>query len=213
MHLANGTLANDVCTVTAAISAAGVGYAAIRARASATPARLLRAAIGSGIVLVAQMIDITLFNHMTVHVIGAAFLTLLAGPALALLGMTAVVAIQALVLNDGGITVLGANVLNMGVVAVAVSAVCVHALRSRLGSKPGLLLAAPIAGAASVAAAILAMAAELAASGVSFASVLSITMPAHAPFAAWESLATLALVQVAAYAGAIEPAAQRSSSS
>ena len=121
MHLANGTLANDVCTATAALSAGAVAYAVHRARASATPMRLVKAAIGTVIVFAAQAQDVTLFNNMTAHVIGAAFLVLLAGPALALIGMAAVVTAQALAFNDGGVTVLGANVLNMGVVAVAVS--------------------------------------------------------------------------------------------
>ena len=63
-----------------------------------------------------------------------------------------------------------------------------------------------------MAAAIFAMAAELAFSGVSLGSVLSLTMPAHAPFAAWEAIATLVLVLLAAYMRAIKPLATASSS-
>ena len=213
MHLANGTIANDVCTATAALSAATVAYCLHRVRRSATPSRIGKAAIGSMIVLGAQAVDVSLFNGMTVHIIGAAFLTLLAGPALALLGMTAVLVFQAMVLGDGGVTTLGANVLNMGVVAVTASALCASAVRGHFGKRRGLVAAAFISGAASVAAAIAAMTLELAFSGVSLRSVLSLTIPAHAPFIAWETATTLLLVLLAAYARALEPLAGTTSSS
>jgi cobalt/nickel transport system permease protein len=205
MHLANGTLTNDVCTITAALSTAAICYAASRATRSTTPARVVKAVIGAGIVLIAQMIDVSLFNDLRVHVIGAAFLTLLAGPALALLGMAAVVVTQALALNDGGVMTLGANVFNMAVVGVTVSALTIRLARNRLGSRTGLLIAAPLAGALSVVAATFAMTAELALSGVSLASALSLTLPAHAPFAAWEAASTFVLVMLAAYTRAIKP--------
>lgn len=213
MHLANGTLANDVCTATAALSAAAIAYSLHRARRSATPSRIGKAVLGSLIVLGAQALDVTLLNNMTVHVIGAAFLVLLAGPALAMLGMAAVIVAQALVLSDGGVAVLGANVLNLGVVAVAAATACLRLAGRRPGSLPALLAPALLAGTVSVAAAISAMAAELAFSGVSFQSVLAITIPAHAPFIAWETATTLLLVLLAAYARAIEPLAGTTSTS
>src|SRR5882672_4385293 len=104
MHLASGTLANYVCTATAAVSTATVIFAATRLRSSLTRERLLKAAIGAAVVFVAQMYDVPLFGAVKVHPIGAAFLTLLAGPELAILGMTLVIATQALFMNDGGIT-------------------------------------------------------------------------------------------------------------
>ena len=213
MHLANGTLANDVCTITAAFSAVAIAYAANRARMTTTPSLLAKAAIGASIVFVAQMIDVSLFNDLRVHVIGATFLTLLAGPALALLGMAAVVITQTLALNDGGISTLGANVLNMAVVGVGMSVLCIRVSRAYLGKRMGLFVAAPLAAAVSVVAATLAMTVELAFSAVPLASVLSLTLPAHLPFAAWESVTTLVLVVLATYARAIKPLVAPSSSS
>jgi cobalt/nickel transport system permease protein len=211
MHLANGTIANDVCFATAALAAVAVAYAARRALTTTTPARLARAVLGSGILLAAQMFDVSLPGNFTVHIIGAAFLTLLAGPALAVLGMSAVIVTQALALHDGGITALGVNVLNMAVIAVGASALSFRAFEGRSGSRAGLFAASLVAGAASVAAAIVAMAAELAFSGVPVASVMAVTLPAHAPFAAWEAVTTLVLVLSAAQVRAIKPLAPSSS--
>jgi cobalt/nickel transport system permease protein len=177
----------------------------------ATPTLLAKAAVGACIVFVAQMIDVSIFNDLRVHVVGATFLTLLAGPALALVSMAAIVITQAVALNDGGIVSLGANVFNMAVVGVGVSVLCIRAARSFLGKRKGLFVAAPMAAAVSVVAATLAMAVELAFSNVSLASVLSLTLPAHLPFAAWESVTTFVLVVLATYARAIKPIAAPSS--
>jgi cobalt/nickel transport system permease protein len=212
MHLANGTLANEVCTATAALSTAAVVYAGYRARAGATSSRLVKAAAGSGIVFLAQMVDVPLFGSVGVHMIGAAFLTTLAGPALATLGMTTVIVLQALLLNDGGITALGANVLNMAVVAVATAAVTARLLRTRAESTPALLAATMIASAASVMAAVAAMSIELALSGTPAPSAFGLTMPAHASIAAWETFTTLVLVVLAARLRFVEPVAVASAS-
>ena len=205
MHLANGTLANDVCTATAAISTASVIFAATRVRSCVTRERLIKTAVGAAIVCVAQMVDVPLFGSVKVHLIGAALFTLIAGPELALLGMTAVIAVQALFMNDGGVTTLGANVLNMAVVGVGVSAFVLHVVRTRTAGTAGLLAAAALASVTSVMAAVGVMSVELALSGTPALSAFGLTMPAHAGFAAWETLSTLALVMVAARIRAIEP--------
>lgn len=207
MHLANGTVSNEICTVTAALSTASVLYAASRLRSGVTRSHLLKASIGAAIVFVAQMYDVPLFGSVGVHLIGAAFLTLLAGPALALLGMTTVIVIQALAWNDGGIAPLGANVLNMAVIGVVVSTLVTRMVRARLVGSAGLMVAAALASVASVLAAVSAMSIELAASGTPALSAFGLTMPAHASFAAWETLTTLALVAVAARLRVVEPVA------
>ena len=197
MHLASGTLANQVCTATAAISAASVVYALSRLRSQATPQRLLRVGMGALVVFIAQMVDVPLFGSVGVHLIGAAFLTMLAGPVLALLGMATVIVIQAFALNDGGVTTLGANVLNMAVVGVGVSALALHVVRARVAGTPGILAAAALASVASVMAAVSTMSIELALSGTPALDAFGLTMPAHASFAAWETTGTLVLAMLA----------------
>jgi hypothetical protein len=98
----------------------------------------------------------------------------------------------------------------MSVVAVSVSALMIRLVRGRFEPRAGLVAAASAAAAVSVACAILAMAAELALSGASLGSAFSLTIAAHAPFAAWETAMTLVLVIVAARLRAIEPLAASS---
>ncbi len=210
MHLASGTLANYVCTATAAISTASVIFAATRLRSSVTRERLFKAAVGAAVVFVAQMYDVPLFGAVNVHLIGAAFLTLLAGPELAIVGMTLVIAAQALFMNDGGIAELGANVLNMGVVGVVVATLALKLARSRTPGTTGLLAAAALTSVLSVFAAVAAMSIELALSGTPVLSAFGLTMPAHAGFAAIETVTTLTLVAVAVRLRAVEPVATSS---
>jgi len=197
MHLADGTLSNQLCTLTAAASAVGIALAAVRARRHATPRRLLHAAMGAAVVFAAQMVDVPFFGSVPVHMVGAVFLTVLSGPALALLAMTAVVVVQALVLNDGGTATLGANVFNMGVVAVTIAGASLSFMRTRMHGRAGALAGVAVASACSMLAAAAAMAAELAFSGES-SSIFAATFAAHTPFAVWEALMTTAVVAVLA---------------
>ena len=209
MHLADGTLANQVCTATAIASATGLACAIASARAHATPRTLARAGVGAAIVFVAQMIDVPWFGAVPVHMGGAAFLVALSGPALALLAMTLVLAAQAVALHDGGVTALGANVFNMGVVGVAVASLCMGFVNARIGGPAGRLVGVALASAASMGAAVAAVAAELAFSGSR--EVFATAIAAHAPFAAFETVATVAVVLALAHARVFagEPGVER----
>jgi cobalt/nickel transport system permease protein len=209
MHLAAGTLANDVCTATCAVTAASVIFAVTRLKSCVTRERLVRAAIGATIVFVAQMYDVPLFGAVKAHPIGAAFLTLLAGPELAILAMTLVIASQALFMNDGGLAELGANVLNMGIVGVGVAALALHFVRSRTSGGAGLLAAVALASVTSVMAAVGAMSLELALSGTPALAAFGLTMPAHAGFAALEMATTITAALVAAHVRVIASSTTR----
>ena len=77
---------------------------------------VLAAAIFAG-----QMINFSVAGGTSGHLMGAALATILLGPWAAILVMTSVVSIQALIFQDGGLLALGANIFNMGIVAVSVS--------------------------------------------------------------------------------------------
>jgi cobalt/nickel transport system permease protein len=53
------------------------------------------------------------------HLVGGALLAIVLGPAAATLVMTAILALQALIFQDGGVLALGANVFNMALAGVA----------------------------------------------------------------------------------------------
>ena len=71
---------------------------------------VLAAAIFAG-----QMLNFTVVGGTSGHLMGAAIATILVGPWSAIVVMTAVVATQALIFQDGGLLALGGNLFNMAV--------------------------------------------------------------------------------------------------
>jgi cobalt/nickel transport system permease protein len=69
-------------------------------------------------VFAAQMINFPVAAGTSSHLVGAALLAFTLGPAAAGVVMTAILAVQALVFQDGGVLALGANVFNMAVAGV-----------------------------------------------------------------------------------------------
>jgi cobalt/nickel transport system permease protein len=63
-----------------------------------------------------QMINFPIGGGTSGHLIGATLAFIVLGPWLGLLAMTAVIALQALLFQDGGLIVMGANILVMGIV-------------------------------------------------------------------------------------------------
>ena len=64
------------------------------------------------------MINFPVGNGTSGHLVGAALLSFALGPAAASIVMTAILATQALIFQDGGLLALGANVFNMAIAGV-----------------------------------------------------------------------------------------------
>src|SRR4051794_41854049 len=79
-------------------------------------------------VFAAQMINFPVGAGTSGHLVGGALLACTLGPAAASVVMTAILAIQALVFQDGGVLALGANVLNMAAVGVLAGYLPYHLL-------------------------------------------------------------------------------------
>lgn len=120
MHIPDGYLSPTVAGVTLLLTL-GVLLIAIRkislAKDSLNEKIFLFTALSAG-VFVAQMIAWPIPGGTSLHLIGSALVGILIGPWLGVLSMTLVLLIQCLVFHDGGLTAIGANILNMGIVGV-----------------------------------------------------------------------------------------------
>jgi cobalt/nickel transport system permease protein len=76
----------------------------------------------------AQMVNYPIVGGTTAHILGGASLAIILGPYAGCISMTVILVLQALLFGDGGITALGANVLNMGVIGVFVPAFLFYSL-------------------------------------------------------------------------------------
>jgi cobalt/nickel transport system permease protein len=128
MHIPDGFLTPPVWLTLDAISAPAIGWVAHRADRQARKAPLDQAApptripllgVMGAFVFAAQMINVPVGLGASGHLLGSSLLAIVLGPAAAALVMTAVLILQALLFQDGGVLVLGANIFNMALVGVA----------------------------------------------------------------------------------------------
>jgi len=142
-------------------------------------------------IFAAQMINFPVAGGTSGHLLGGALAAIVLGPWAGMLVMTAVIAVQALLFQDGGLVVMGANILNMGLATVVIGYGLYRSVLSQ--SKTVKLAVAGIAAWLSVMAGALLTSLQLWLSGT---SDLQIVIPAmlgiHALIGAGEALITVA---------------------
>ncbi|MBK7896012.1 MAG: PDGLE domain-containing protein [Anaerolineaceae bacterium] len=74
------------------------------------------AGIMAAFIFAGQMLNFPVAGGTSGHLIGATLAFIVLGPWVGMLAMTAVISLQALLFQDGGLVVMGANILIMGVV-------------------------------------------------------------------------------------------------
>lgn len=129
-------------------------------------------------IFAAQMMNFPVAGGTSGHMLGGALAAILLGPAAAILVMAAVIGLQALLFQDGGLVVLGANIFNMGVLTSLVGWAVYRALAPLQRFHPAALTAAVFAaGWLSVELSAVSTAFQLA---ISDTSPLSVALPAMA---------------------------------
>jgi cobalt/nickel transport system permease protein len=116
MHIPDGFLSPDVAAACAVPAIACVGFGLRRAATDLDERRVPLLGVTAAFVFAAQMLNFPVAGGTSGHFLGAGLAAILLGPWLACLTMAVVIGVQAFVFADGGITALGANVLNMGVI-------------------------------------------------------------------------------------------------
>jgi len=71
-------------------------------------------------IFAAQMINFPVAGGTSGHLLGGALAAITLGPWAGMLVMTAVITVQGLLFQDGGLLVMGANILNMGLITAAI---------------------------------------------------------------------------------------------
>jgi cobalt/nickel transport system permease protein len=142
-------------------------------------------------IFAAQMINFPVAGGTSGHLLGGALAAIILGPWSAMLVMTAVIAVQGLLFQDGGLLVMGANILNMGILTAAIG---YGLYRGAFGSSRSVKLAvAGIAAWLSVIAGALATSLQLWLSGTSnLQTVVLAMLSVHAVIGLGEALITVA---------------------
>ncbi len=192
MHIPDGFLSVLVSVILWLLAVAAIGYALRQVNRELGERQVPLMGVLAACIFAGQMLNFSVTGGTSGHLMGAAVATILLGPWAAIVVMTAVVSIQALIFQDGGLLALGANLFNMGVIGVAVSYFAYHTLRRLTGDRPwGVIVSGFVAGWLSIFIASLAVALQLALSGTSPANVAVIAMGGiHALIGIGEGLIT-----------------------
>ena len=140
LHIPDGFLSGSVTAVAAVLAIAAVTYGLRVANMQLDEARVPLLGVLAAFIFAAQMLNFPIAGGTSGHFLGATLAAVLLGPWLACLVMAVVLAAQAFAFADGGISALGANVLNMGVLGALLAGVLVVTLVKALPRTRGVFL-------------------------------------------------------------------------
>lgn len=202
LHIPDGFLSTPVALVGWALAVAAIAYALRQTRGQLGEKQIPLMGVLAAFIFAAQAINFPVAGGTSGHLLGGTLAAIIMGPWAAVLIMTSVMAVQALIFQDGGLIVLGFNIVNMGIITAFTGHLVYQWLKKVLGEGRNSLLVAGAVGAwVSVMLGAVTTAIELALSGT---SPLGLALPAmsgvHAFIGIGEALITvgaLAFIYVA----------------
>jgi cobalt/nickel transport system permease protein len=178
MHIPDGFLSNGLNVATFVVSAGACAYGVKKVNRNFGEREVPLMGVTAAFIFAAQMLNFPVAGGTSGHFLGAVFSSVLLGPWASLLIMTIVLIVQCLGFADGGLTALGSNIFNMGVIGALGGYAIFYALYAFLKkTRRGFLTALAISSWLSIVMGASAAAIELAISGT---SPLKIALPAMA---------------------------------
>ena len=116
MHIPDGFLDTKTWITLSAVSGTAIAFSLKKTEQSLGEKQIPVMGITAAFIFAAQMINFPVAGGTSGHFMGGVLAAILLGPFTALLVMATVLIIQCLIFQDGGVTALGANIFNMGVI-------------------------------------------------------------------------------------------------
>lgn len=193
LHIPDGFLSTPVAVIGWVLAVLIVGQALRRTRDQLGERQIPLLGIMAAFIFAAQALNFPVAGGTSGHMLGGALAAIVLGPWAAVLVMTAVIGLQGLLFQDGGLLVMGWNIINMGVLT-AFTGYLVHRLVKQLlgNSVRSIVISGALAAWLSVIVGAAATAIQLALSGT---SPLTLALPAmagvHALIGIGEALITV----------------------
>ena len=121
MHIPDGYLSPQTYLPLYGVSIAFWAVAMRRIKKGLSVRQIPYLAMSAAFSFLVMMFNVPIPGGTTGHAVGTALISLLLGPWAAVIAVSVVLIIQALVFGDGGVTAIGANCFNMAVVVAFVS--------------------------------------------------------------------------------------------
>jgi cobalt/nickel transport system permease protein len=120
LHIPDGFLSLVVSLIFWALTAIAVGIAISKTNKSLGEKQVPLMGIMAAFIFAAQMLNFPVAGGTSGHFLGGALAAIVLGPWAGILVMTAVIAVQGLLFQDGGLLVMGANIFNMGILTAMI---------------------------------------------------------------------------------------------
>lgn len=120
LHIPDGFLNVLVSVIFWIVTIVTLGFAISKTNKSLGEKQIPLMGVMAAFIFAAQMINFPVAGGTSGHLLGGALAAIVLGPWAGMLVMTAVIAVQALLFQDGGLLVMGANIFNMGLVTAAI---------------------------------------------------------------------------------------------
>ena len=118
LHAPDGFFSLPMAIAGYVVVALVIAFAINRTRTELNERMVPMMGVMAAFIFAAQMINFPVAGGTSGHLVGGALAAIILGPWAAIIVMTAVVGLQALLFQDGGLVVLGINLFNMSIVSV-----------------------------------------------------------------------------------------------
>jgi cobalt/nickel transport system permease protein len=194
MHAPDGFLSIPVAALMWLVTLAAIAVSVKKTNETFDERAIPLMGVTAAFIFAAQMFNFQVIGGTSGHLLGGVLAAVLLGPWAGTLVMVAVIAVQGLIFQDGGLVVMGANIFNMGIVGTMGGYALYRALCGALGGeRRARIPAAGIAAWLSVVLGSMAMALELGISGTtSLVVALAAMVGIHVFIGIGEALVTMA---------------------
>lgn len=197
MHIPDGFLSPNTWVPAWIVSAGALSWCIKKASRALKDRMVPLMGVVSAFIFAAQMLNFPVIGGTSGHLLGGILAVVLVGPFAGAIVISVVLIIQCLIFQDGGLTVLGANIFNMAFVGTIGGYVIYSIIRRMTGAgkNKGIMIAAAVASWFSVVLASTACAIELAISTTSpFRVVLPAMVGVHSLIGIGEAVITCLVI-------------------
>ncbi len=198
MHMSDGLLDLTWVIITWMVTILVLGWAFYKVNKKVPEEKIPLFMVLTAGIFVAQMLNFPIVGGTSGHLVGGTLMAIFMGVPLAVIGMSIILVIQ-LLFGDGGITALGGNILNMGIIGPISGYLIYKYTKKVIKGKPGHLVGAFIGSWISVTLASLACGIELGLSSI-FMYGVEATVPAmlswHVIIGLGEAIITTIIISI-----------------
>lgn len=175
MHIPDGFLTFEVWAPLWAVAILILAVAVWKTRKKLGDKHVPLLGVLAAFVFAAQMLNVPVAGGTSGHMLGGVLIAIFVGPLAGSIVMSSIFVVQGIFFQDGGITAMGANIINMGLIGTIIGYYIYLGIRKALKGEKGRIIGVGVAAWIAVVLASTATSLELAISGT---SPISIVLPA-----------------------------------